>query len=303
MRLSCLVIVLLAGALAGCATSAGAWDENGFNQKAYGWTAQYPKGQAELLDANWRLDNWERTEDGSWAEKTSDKYMVKVGQDEDRDGKISSGERHTVPLYDLKFTSATDNGVVWVQTRAVLEWDAQKDLDVLIENYADSLAGTGLYEQGTVFGTATAKARSFTTFVKDKHELKIGPHEGLSAIIEVAESDRLRADPTWRSAKIRLAITKFKYRFEKTPATTNDSGNSIPAVYEDRTAVMLIGYFNDAQRFDAGLPVFDAVVSRLHWPEPMFWRPSKPPKTAPAEPPPSSTPRDAPAGDAPPAEQ
>jgi hypothetical protein len=299
-RLGKLALVLLVGALGGCATgSGGAWDATGYTQKTYGWTAQYPKGEPALLDANWRLDNWTRNDDGSYDEKTSGKYTVLVEQDEDRDGRISQGEMHQMPLYDLKFTSATDNGVVWVQTRPVLDWDAQKDLDVLVENFADSLAGTGLYEQGTVYGTTTVKTRSFTTFVKDKQEMKVGPHQGLSAVIEVAESERLRADPAYRSAKIRLVITKFKYRVEVLPASVDSTTNAVVsnAVYEDHTAIMLVGYVNDAQRFDAEVPAFETLVSLLRWPHPMLWHGAKP---AAAPPPANDAPAKEPA--APPAE-
>ena len=63
-RLVKVVLVLLVGALGGCATaSGGAWDAKGYTQKTYGWTAQYPKGETALLDANWRLDNWTRNDD------------------------------------------------------------------------------------------------------------------------------------------------------------------------------------------------------------------------------------------------
>jgi len=153
--------------------------------------------------------------------------------------------------------------------------DASRDLEVLLGNYADSLAGTGLYENGNVFGLSTLKARSFTTFVGDRKEFRLGPHRALRAMIELAQTERLRAEPNSRAAKIGVVLTKFHY-LEPIDAqgpgllatdltgTVTEGGK----LWKKRTAVLLVGYYNDVEHFDRELPDFDAFVSRLAWPIP-----------------------------------
>jgi hypothetical protein len=294
-------------AVAGCGTTkAGAWDATGYKQATYGWMAPYPKGAEALLGPPWQLDNWTRNDMGQLEPKDGPKYVARLDDDENGNGVIDAGEAHKVPIYDLKFVSGRDNGVLWVQTRPLSPRDVDKDLDVLVGHYADSLAGTGLYEQGTVAGLATIRARTFTTFVTDKTETKLGPHPALAAVIELAEVDRLRADPSWRSAKIRLAVAKFDYQ-EALPdeVVTVDIGGGNTSTtaekrWKKRTAVVLVGYYNDAEHFDAGLGSFDALVARIRWPHQARTAGAKPTAAGPPEPP-SSTPAEPSSATPPPA--
>src|SRR5205085_5223538 len=115
--------------------------------------------------------------------------------------------------------------------------DADKDLGVLLGDYADSLAGTGFYEQGSVFGLSTIRARSFTTFISDRKDVRLGPHQALSASIEIAPTDRLRIDPQHRSAKLRVVLTKFYFLEPVDPAGpmggVQDTGPHVPIVREE----------------------------------------------------------------------
>jgi hypothetical protein len=290
------VLAAVAVGLVGCGTTGGgAWDASGYTQHVYGWNAAYPAGQQALLGPEWQLDNWKKGDDGTLEEKTGGRYSAMSEEDEDGDGVVSPAEKKEVVLYDLKFLNARDNGVIWIQTRPVSPANERRDLDVLVENYADSLVGSGLYEQGTLFGTAKAMARSFTTFVKDKNATRLGPHRAVAASIEVAETERLRGDPQSRLAMIRIVVTKFKYRAEVASLSSGIpdlNGTQATPVkrYEDRTAVMLIGYANDPARFASGLPSFEALVTLLRWPRPMLvpedaqQTPPPAPATAPAPP-------------------
>ena len=280
-----IVVVSLASAV-GCTTPSGEWNAQGFQEKTYGWKASYPTGQTHLLGADWQLDNW-HDESGNLVAKDGPKYIANLEEDENRDGKIDPSETHKIHIFDLKYVNGRDNGVIWVQTRAMHPLDAARDLDVMLGNYADSLTGTGLYENGSVFGVSTIKARSFTTFVADRKEVRLGPHRALRAVIELAQTEHLRADPASRAAKIGVVLTKFYY------LEPLEAGQGIPVAdikllvneggrtWRRRTAVLLVGYYNDAEHFDRELPDFDAFVSRLAWPSPHpVADPSPPPAAA-----------------------
>ena len=180
------VLAAVAAGLVGCATTGGgAWDASGYTQQVYGWNAAYPAGQQALLGPEWQLDNWKKGDRRNASqEKTGGRYSAMSAEDEDGDGRrLCASEQKEVVLYDSKFLNARDNGVIWIQTRPVSpRRTSGAILDVLVENYADSLVGSGLYEQGTLFGTAKAMARSFTTFVKDKTATKLGPHRAVAAL-------------------------------------------------------------------------------------------------------------------------
>jgi hypothetical protein len=293
MRPSSLALLALTAAT-GCLASTGEWSGRGFQQKTYGWRADYPAGQAKLLGPDWQLDNWQN-ENGQLVAKSGERYVAVREEDENRDGTIDASERKQVFIYDLKFVNAHNNGVIWVQTHPLHDFNADKDLDVMLRNYADSLSGTGLYEEGSVFGLRATKARSFTTFVNDQRETRLGPHRALSASIELAETERLRDDPSRRASKLRIVLTKFEYLVRlAAPAGTTQvdvpapGDNQGTSSWKKQTAVMLVGYANDVEHFDAGLQDFEAFTSRLDWPAVL---PSAP---APAPPPGRALPQNAP---------
>jgi hypothetical protein len=262
----------------GCLTTSGRWNAEGFEERTYGWKARYARGKTTLLGRDWRLDNW-RSEGGTLVAKDGPGYVATLQEDENRDGTIGADEQRQAFIYDLKFVNTRNNGVIWVQTRTMHPQDAEKDLGVLLGDYADSLAGTGFYEQGSVFGLSTVRARSFTTFIGDRKEIRLGPHQALSASIEIAPTDRLRIAPGERSAKLRVVLTKFYFleSVENSSGPLGGVGDRVPQApivregnqpWRKQTAIMLVGYFNDMAHFDAGAQDFDGFATRLEWPIP-----------------------------------
>src|ERR1700733_8969236 len=105
---------------------------------------------------------------------------------------------------------------------------------------------------------ATVKARLDTTFVGDRKDLRLGPHRAVRATIELAQTELLRSDPHSRAAKIGLVVTKFHY-LEPVEPSAVVATDAKPTVNEDgklwrkRTAVLLVGYYNDVEHFDRDL--------------------------------------------------
>src|SRR6266478_3316996 len=153
--------LVVASVIAGCATTATRWDNAGFHEDLYGWEVPYPAGQKKLVGADWQLDNYHYdTVDGKLVPKEGNEYVAFVREDENGDGRIDPFEKQRVFIYDLRFVHARNNGVIWVQTFRIPPANAARDLDVVLANYADSLAGTGLYRQGSIFNIVVPKTRS-----------------------------------------------------------------------------------------------------------------------------------------------
>jgi hypothetical protein len=47
------------------------------------------------------------------------------------------------PIYDLRLANVHDDGFIWSKAHPLTFDDSRLNLDVIIANYADSLAGTG----------------------------------------------------------------------------------------------------------------------------------------------------------------
>jgi hypothetical protein len=159
---------------------------------------------------------------------------------------------------------------------------AHKDLDVLLNGYADGLSGTGLYAQSNLFSVERVHARQFTSFVVAKEPTTIGNNSGLVGVIELAESERLRLDPQYRSAKIKLALARFAY-YE--PIGRWGSGPWPVVEYRgskrvQRVGLLVVGYYNTASKFDAQVSTFNQALAQLAFgPESVL--PGAPPVGAP----------------------
>ena len=256
--------------LAGCVTTNARWDQAGFHEDHYGWEVPYLAGQKRLIGPDWKLDNYHYdTVAGRLMPKEGNEYVAYVREDENGDGKIDYNEKQLVFLYDLKFVHARNNGVIWVQTFRVPHADEDRDLDVVLANYADSLAGTGLHWQGSIFNLSVPRTRSFTVFLNDKSETKVGSYPAVGALIELAETSRLQLNKDERSMKLRVVLSKFTYLEELRPGVVDPaqarSANANGNTLSRRTAVILIGYVNDPDHFESGVGDFEDFRGRLRW--------------------------------------
>jgi hypothetical protein len=149
--------------------------------------------------------------------------------------------------------------------------DSRKDLDVVLESYADGLAGAGLFEQSSLFGLKTDTARQYTTFIVSKKATSLGALAAISGVVEVADVEKLRLDPQHRDSKAELCFAHVKYLGRSHP---NPIKNSVwPVVShetkrghdyaEERTGLLVIGYYNDARRFDSHLADFHGLLGRV----------------------------------------
>jgi hypothetical protein len=270
-RLPALVIgSLVALATVGC-VSGGAMEEGHYRHAVFGYSVSYLNAKDKaLLGPGWQLDNFRYSKQvNRLVEKDGVEYMATRIQDADGDGNISVSEQKSEPIYDLKLVSKLSGGVIWTKAHPLPRDQAERALDVMLEGYADSLAGAGLYAQGNLFSVERPAVRNFTTFVVAKTRGKIGSHDALVGTIEIAEVDKLKLDPTHRSSIVKLAILKLRY-FEEVRTAASSSypivvhgGRSCHA----KVGLLVIGYHESPQYFGAGEKEFLDLLARVSFPD------------------------------------
>jgi hypothetical protein len=270
--------LMFSAASSGCTPVApGVLSPTGFNQPDYGYRIEYAAPTARsFLGSDWRVDNFAEDETGAWKAKDGENYVAVREIDENDDGKISNSEMHKEPIYDLRLTNVRDDGVIWVKAHPVAHQNANRDLDVELNSYAESLSGTGAYYQGSVFSVEHVKSRQFTTFVVGQENRKVAGLDGIVATVEVAETARVQLDPAYRTAKIRVFLAKISYLRKLSPLLDADGNPKWPSVWpqvkcsaegtdtcEQRTGILVVGYVNAASRFEQHLPEYDTFLSKI----------------------------------------
>jgi hypothetical protein len=277
-------ILLLAGVGAGCVTSGGAFNETGYRQSVFGYQVAFRDAKAKsLAGPDWQIDSHRKDSiNGGWEEKTGTDYVAVREEDLNQDGSIGIGERTDETIYDLKLLNKKDNGVIWTKAHPLLPENAETDLEVILDNYVDALAGNGRYAQSNLFGVERVKARNYTTFLVDKKIEKVGSGDALAGTIEIAEVDRLKSDPAHRSGVIRVLLVKFRcFTFDncrrENPDVNVEKGkrelDRWPLVdcrgkqCRARAGLLVVGYYNTPAYFAAGLPEIDDLLKRVSFPE------------------------------------
>src|SRR5271165_1947809 len=126
--------------LSGCVHSPAQFGATAFLQTDYGYKVAYSDSAGKsFAEGDWALDNYFVDERGNWKAKKGDKYEAKREFDEDGDGQISSNETSKESIYDLRLLNGRDNGVIWVKAHPLLLADSHRELEVMLNDYADGL--------------------------------------------------------------------------------------------------------------------------------------------------------------------
>jgi len=268
----CLVLCLIVGAT-GCASASGALGPDGYEQKLTKYRLNYTDASnKKFLSDDWVLDNYAYdSTKKEWSEKKGEQYRAKRYLDEDGDGTITRREQNDENVFDLRFVNSHDNAVIWFKVHPMGPSDSKRDLDVILENYADGLEGTGLFEQSSLFGLAHDKARHFTTFIVKKEPAALGALPAIRGVIEIADVDKLRLEPTHRDSKAELVFAKVVYLQKLSGKPNNplwpvvvDSKSQLTSLYyAQRTGLLVVGYYDDAARFDSHVADLHALLAQI----------------------------------------
>lgn len=255
----------------GCATNSGAnWNKRGYSQGLFGYEVAYHDVKDRtLIGPDWQLDNFRRYTGGHWEEKKGYDYTATRAQDINQNGTIEFAERRKEPIFDLRFTNRKDNGVIWAKAHPFLPSEADQELEVILDNYVDSLEGDGIYAQGNLFSVERERVRSFTTFVVSKQVTRIGQSDALSATVEIAEVEKLKSNPKHRSGMVQVVMVKMHCL---TPANCRSMAPSWPWTtcrgrrYRAPVGLLVVGYYNTPSHFDKGLPELKKLLERISFP-------------------------------------
>ena len=242
-----------------CGPSHGVMNKEGFFYKDYGYSVLFKQPtKRHILDWYWYIDNWKfQTTTPAWSLKDGRNYLGYRIVDKDDDGTL---ERERVYFFDLLIKHKTTDGVIWIQSFDLQHKNKWKKLGVLLDNYVDSLAGTGMYIEGNVYSILQKKERKYASNVIKTEPADLGPYKALRATIELIDLDQLKAVPDYKGKKLEVVIVKINVT-RKVKATTSE--HLVDTVSKTERAVMLIGYHNSAKHFDKYLKDFDEFLGRI----------------------------------------
>ncbi len=246
----------LVGLLAvGCGSAVGnigRFDASGFRHERYRYGVQAGPDGA-ILSRDWRLDNFQQTSRRT-VPKSGPAYRSDVGFDTDGDGEI---DQHVeLNRYDLRYRHVRNRGSIWLSTIPLSTNLSQTDLRVLMRDYVDAVSGAGFV--GVNFGGTVVAGieRRFATRILDSQVITVHGLPGFAATVEVANVDQMQLSPDsrWERARVVLIRTPFEYAPPRSLTTVRDTHYPV---------VMLVGYTNLPEDFDAGLPDFVRFVNQI----------------------------------------
>jgi hypothetical protein len=198
-----------------------------------------------LMPDGWKLDNFNGSDP-----KTGEAYQTTFHIDWDGDGDAESSRQELA--FELRFVHLRHAGVVWLRAVPVSPDSAKKDLRVLTQSFVEALAG-GEYELMELNpGRLATTEKRFASTLLGEQSCRLAGLDCDSATIELANVDQLKLDPSYRSNRLQVVITRTSFVY----APTGEWGPSYP-VY------LVAGYSNQPAQFAAGLPDFAGLLQRI----------------------------------------
>lgn len=256
-RVVCLLVPFL---LASCTPKPGVFRKDGFHSARYGYAVCFLYPKHKLFINHWFIDNFTiDSTTGELTPKTGKLYMGYRLVDRDNDGNL---EKEKVFLFDLKLNHRKTNGVIWVQTFELQPGDKGKELAVLLGNYVSSLSGTGLYAEGNIYSILKFKQKKYAAVVKQSAMENLGGYSTQSALIQIYNIDQFKVDPKHRGSMLKVFLMKLKYYATKWDGTLYYTSTGKKLL---KTALMLVGYYNSADRFDRHLGDFTLFLKNFRF--------------------------------------
>jgi hypothetical protein len=248
----CCVGVMIAY-LAGCKPPAqGAITPEGYQHNAYAYGV-LPNAKGQLMAPPWKIDNFYIPPGAkSLQPKNSDEYVLEYQLDLEGDGEFET--RVDELTYDLRFEHLEHDGVIFLRTIPLSSDMKQKKLSVLMERYVEAIAGAG-YEVVALNASSTmVLERRYAAVVIERGAARLAGLDAYIVTLDVANTEHLKVDPNARKQRVQLVLlhTPFKYH----PRYAEQAETSFPVA-------MFIGYANQPEEYDAGLPAFHDFLRRI----------------------------------------
>ena len=243
----------------GCYTEASALSEirytpQGFHREDVPYDLFFKNETTlEIIDRDWIISNWEVGEGEAAPERRDGpNFLGYTLTDYDGDG---TADRLYGYYSDIELRNRKNEGAIWISAEGLCPRNREKTLSIFIEKYIESLSGEDFGLRRTRWGWIKSDAKTFAAFLVGSKNLQLAGMDAIVATIGVANVDRLALDPTHRHGFIRVVLIrvpgKFVQLFEGLGKMT------------DETGLIMIGYFNSPEFFEADLGALDGILGQL----------------------------------------
>lgn len=252
------LLVPLLGLITGC-TGTSNFSGPAYAHEVHPYVVTYDDQTARsLLGPEWILDNYQRVPpayEGGEAElkrKDTSEYTADYAFDLDDDGTYEDKEE--LPRFDLLFKHRKTNAEIWLSTVPLSREYSDKELRLLVDNYVDAMSGSGavVFKLGEGAGV---EAKHYSARLLEQSEAKLSGFDALAATIEIANVDQLKLSPDARKEKVRVVLSRPNLWLVR---------ERMPKPSVRYRVLMVVGYSNSPQDFEAQYPEFERFVGKIH---------------------------------------
>lgn len=196
----------------GCIASIANIVDNGLVHKRHGYTVPFTDSAAQnFLGESWIVDNFKKpTRMGSWSRKQGDRYTTIICVDPDDDGTCSEAKVHSAAL---ELMNKETGGWIWMDSTGLMEKHQNRKLDVILDEYVASLAGSQWWRSfgrvgfwgSTVSGS---KGKEYSARITESERCTVGSYPAMIATVELARNEQLKLDSNARERIIRILIAR-----------------------------------------------------------------------------------------------
>lgn len=204
--------------------------------------------KSQFISDEWIIDNYII---GKWKEKYGSEYQGLVRVDRSDNGRTTTENVH---YYDLKLVNKTNNGVIWISSHEVLYKQANLDLNVLLNEYVDSLSGSNFHVVSNFLNVDGVRETSFAATLQEKKETTVGPYKALEGTISIANLHQLKLNPQHRHSSVRILLFKIP---------CSDITRTIRKKKWVAPILVIVGVHNKPEYFDQNVKDYDLFVRSI----------------------------------------
>jgi hypothetical protein len=260
------VICLISVACLTSCAPAVKFSGDGFHHEKNKYSIRFTDPQDQrFIDKNWDVDNfacnrYNDTQPCRFERKRGQAYYGRIYMDRNNDGTLEQGRGY---FSDLVLRHRITDGRLWISTRDLPEKHSENKLDVFLDNYIESLAGTSRVLMGDALGYYSVETRKYATMVSERQSCGFGPYEAVMATVGIADLDQLRLDENHRVGKLRLLIVKIDGMVDQWISTKRNQWDVTKEGMSPGKIVMITGYYNTPPYFDNDLKDFYAFLKQF----------------------------------------
>jgi hypothetical protein len=254
--------ILAVALLSGACSKPGGLVKWGYDHPKAGLRILYKDASKEqFIDDAWRVDNFYRGTSGGWSRKQgTDYYGIRLVEDERR-GHVRQEHAH---FFELKLNHAETNGVIWVQTFKLPTKHKATKLEVLLNNYVNSLSGSGLYLEGNIYGLQQIKVKKYSARVRHKRWIRLHHYNALRARIDIVNLDRFKVSSKDATTSVDVVLLRYWWTSTK---EVQDPRNPVVWVKTrlHNPVMLVVGYKNAAAYFEKQRPDFQTFLQQIRF--------------------------------------